>query len=103
MQDNLKHSKNVDEENRNIEENCNMVTGVQIDFGDEDKQEWKRVFDKLLVIDNKMSDEIDIEKLIDVIMSLNNSTISYWWRGGMTLNRLGFYFKLKKNSYCSEF
>ena len=86
MQENLGQEKK-EFENRNIEENHRMVTCVIIDLSEQEKKEWKAVFKKLLVIDNNKSDEIDIEKLMNLIMSLNDSTISYWWRGGMTLDR----------------
>ena len=64
-----------------------MISCVIIDLSEEEKNDWKAVFKKLLVIDNNDSGEIDIEKLINLIMSLNDSTISYWWRGGVTLDR----------------
>ena len=86
MQENLGQDRN-EGENRIIEENHKMITCVIIDLSEKEKYDWQAVFKKLLVIDSNESGEIDIEKLINLIMSLNDSTISYWWRGGMTLDR----------------
>merc|ERR1719499_993371 len=38
-------------------------------------------------MDMNDNQEIRIESLVKVIMSLNDSTLSYWWRGGMPLDR----------------
>ena len=86
MQDNLGQGEN-EGGNKNIGENHKMISCVIIDLSEEEKNDWKAVFKKLLVIDNNDSGEIDIKKLINLILSLNDSTISYWWRGGMTLDR----------------
>ena len=94
MQDNLGQEKN-EVGNKNIGENHKMISCVSIYLSEEEKKDWKAVFKKLLVIDNNESDEIDIEKLIHLIMRLNDSTISYWWRGGMTLDRFETEFKKK--------
>jgi len=87
MQDNLHYSKKFEDKNKNIEENIHMINMTVIDLSDKQKEEWREVFEKLLVIDNNKSGEIDIEKLVNLIMSLNDSTMSYWWRGGMPLER----------------
>ena len=70
-----------------IEEGCNMIPSSIASLSEKQKAEWKEVFDKLLIIDDNNSDEIDIKKLVNLILSLNDSTISYWWRGGMLLGR----------------
>ena len=87
MQDNFHYSKKFEDKNKNVEENDHMINMSVIDLSDKQKEEWREVFEKLLVIDNNKTGEIDIEKLVNLIMSLNDSTMSYWWRGGMPLER----------------
>ena len=87
MQDNFHYSKKFEDKNKNVEESIHMINMPVIDLSDKQKEEWREVFEKLLVIDNNKSGEIDIEKLVNLIMSLNDSTMSYWWRGGMPLER----------------
>ena len=70
------------------DEGCDMLEDhVVIDMSDEDQRKWKAVFKKLMVMDMNDNQEIRIESLVKVIMSLNDSTLSYWWRGGMPLDR----------------
>ena len=87
MQDNFHYSKKFEDKSKNVEETIHMINMPVIDLSDKQKEEWREVFEKLLVIDNNKTGEIDIEKLVNLIMSLNDSTMSYWWRGGMPLER----------------
>ena len=87
MQKNLRKGEDVElqDENSNIDEKCQMVS----DMSEADKELWKKVFEKLEFIDSKNNESqgIDINKLIKIIISLNDSTRSFWWRGDIQLDR----------------
>eukprot|EP00092_Neocalanus_flemingeri_P004578 GFUD01004929.1.p1 GENE.GFUD01004929.1~~GFUD01004929.1.p1 ORF type:complete len:394 (+),score=63.11 GFUD01004929.1:125-1306(+) len=87
MQENVGLVEHIEEETRGYDEGCKMVSDVILDMSEAEKVLWKEVFEKLLVIDNNDSGNIDIEKLIQVVISLNESTLSYWWTGGIQLDR----------------
>jgi len=63
---------------------------IQCDSEGEYLGEWKEIFKKLNAInseDDGQTQKIKIDLVVEAILSLNESTLSYWWRGGVTLRR----------------
>ena len=60
---------------------------VMLESCDDDEEEWRQVFSRLHSLHEESNNLIDIDKLVSSVMDLNQSTLSYWWRGGITVTR----------------
>ena len=62
---------------------------------EEGLQEWEDVFSRLECLHEESREHIRIDKLVSAVMDLNQSTMSYWWRGGIPMKRFREYTQTK--------